>query len=79
MLYNLPTIELKETVKGSKFLYEAIENGQVVATRTSTRKYVACLISDSKIIANGVGRLDLIPGALKGSNQHIRVIAIPKQ
>jgi len=77
-MYNLPVIELRETLKNGRYLYEAIEDGKIVATRTAVRKYAAALINNSKVIANGVGRLDLLPGAIKQSHG-IRAIAILKQ
>jgi hypothetical protein len=65
-LYGIPTIELRETKKGSKTLYEAVKDGVVIATRKSNRDYQFALVHEgSSIISNGVGRADLLPGALK--------------
>lgn len=58
-------IELRKTVKGKKLLYEAVEDGIVIATRTSNNNYVAALCSTkNKKIINGIGRPDLIPNSL---------------
>lgn len=70
--YNgLPVIELRETKKKTGFFYEAVKDGVVIATRNSVRHYVAALIyeNDHKI-ASGVGRMDLLPAALKNKPCH---------
>lgn len=56
------------TLGNGSFKYQAIKDGKVIATRTSKRGYVAALIYEGNpTIKNGIGRYDLIDGALKGT------------
>ena len=56
------------TLGNGSFKYQAIKDGKVIATRTSKRGYVAALIYEgTHTIKNGIGRYDLIDGALKGT------------
>lgn len=54
------------TLGNGSFKYQAIKDGKVIATRTSKRGYVAALIYEGRnTINNGIGRYDLIEGAVK--------------
>lgn len=61
-------LTLTKTKKGSKFLYEVKnENGEILASRTSKRDYVACTSNGEMFF----GRLDLI-----GKGEHGRQLAM---
>lgn len=77
LIQGIPVIQLRETEKKDGYLYEAIKDGQVIATRKSVRPYVAALVHEnSNRIANGVGRMDLLDAAIRKCCPHPSYIAL---